>query len=99
MRLDGRRHAGWSRIYPGYVGGFGVARVRSVCEGISVPETLKVKNLCLELVLYSVDHKDLKLLFMHNTDPSPRSFWKDTYITNFVLTPVRIGALTELTDV
>lgn len=55
------------------------------------PETLKVKNLCLESVLCSVDRKDLTRLFIHNCNP---------YRVSYARVPsVRIGALSKLTNV
>lgn len=70
--------------------------MHGLCEAISVVEPLKVKNLCLKSSLCTVDREGLACLF---TNPFLHILCKGTYITYFVLPPVRSKGTMELMDV
>lgn len=65
---------------------------------IIVPESLKVKNLCLESALCSVNREGLPSTFIYNTNLSLRTFRKGMCIADSAPLPVRIGTVTCVTD-
>ncbi len=69
------------------------------CEAISVPETMKVKNLILEPALCKVSHDGSIRLLIHNTSQALRRLKYGTYLADFEVLPVDVGTINTMSGV
>ena len=75
-----------------------LARINGECEAISMNETMKVSNICVESALCTVNKDGYTNIFIHNTSPNEKKIHKGTNLVEFAILPWRLGAISNLPE-